>query len=165
MAHGLIRANLVPGGVDKRRAMSGNATDHCRIVSRTIFTANAAGTVNTIVGANASPAISDANIIRRGEKFRLFTAAGVPKDNNVYTVAGIAIAASTTVSFVPAAPVATVSGDIAKRVTLDDFMDTESMDRRLKEINATSYSDARLAQMSVNDKQYALMLEADKDRL
>lgn len=165
MSHAMIGSSLGPGNaVDKRRT-NPRADDHCRVTSKTIFTANAAGTTTTLVGANAAPGVADTNVVRRDEKFRLFTAAGVLKEETVFRITAIAVAASTTVTFTPAAAVATVSTDVAKRVTLDDYMDTESMDRRLFEINSTSYSLARLATMTVMDKRYALDIHADGGKL
>lgn len=164
MGHNMIAKNLLPEGVDKRRFKVGS-DDHCHVVGKTIFTANGAGTTTTLVGANAAPGTNDTNTVRRDEKFRLFNAAGTLKEETVFRITGIAVAASTTVTFTPAAAVATASTDFIKRVTLDDYMDVESMDRRLFEINPTSYTAARLQQMCVSDKQYALAIENDRDRL
>ncbi len=66
-------------------------------------TANAAGTTTTLVGAAASVTL------QIGEKFRLFTSADVPKENTTFTVTNRTGAGTITITFTPAASVATAS--------------------------------------------------------
>lgn len=147
------------GVVDKRRVPVDDQAHHAE--GNTVFTGNAAGTTTTLVGANAAPGTNDNNVMRRGDKFKLFTSAGVLKEEKVFRVTDIAVAASTTVTFTPAAAAATASGDIARLVTYDNYMDNDNIDRRLTAINATSYSAERLRQMTRNDKIFALRSEDD----
>lgn len=145
------------GFIDKRK--SARADSNSRLVGDTLFTANAPGTTATIVGANAT--VGGANTIRVGEKVKLFTAAGVVKEETVFKVTIVAAAASTTVTFTPAAAVATASGDVLKKVTDDGYLDNESMDSALTAFNGTLYSAANLDKMTMNDKVYALRLIKD----
>lgn len=147
------------GVVDPRRDPHA-ADDDSRFGRNTIFTANAVGTTTTLVGANATPA-TGVNVVRPGDRFRLFTSAGVLKEDKVFTITTIAVAASTTVTFTPAAAAATASGDFAKQVSIDDYQDNDSLDRVLNSINSTIYSQANLDKMNLNDKIYALRLLAD----
>lgn len=156
MATHQIGSNIELGFVDKRR----NGNDPNTHVSRgvALFTANATGTTTTIVGANAAPGTDDTNIIRRGERFRLFTSAGAVKQETVFTVTTIAVAGSTTVTFTPAAATAPVSGDVARQVGVSDLTSQASMDARLL---ALSYSQANIDRMTENDKVYAIRLADD----
>lgn len=157
MATHQIGNNIELGYVDKRRTTNSNS-DSKTTSGTALFTANATGTTTTIVGANAAPGTNDVNTVRRGEKFRLFTAAGVLKQETVFTITGIAVAGSTTVTFSPAAATAPVSTDIARRVTVESFLDQTSMDTRLL---ALSYPQANIDRMTENDKVYALRLADD----
>ena len=148
--------------MDSRRARQDQGGVYNRIVgSRTIFTANGAGTTTTIVGANAAPGTNDVNTIRRGERFKLFTSAGVLKEETVFEVTNIAVAASTTVTFAPAAAGATASGDFAKQVGLYDLEDPEALDGALTAIDGTVYSADRLAQMTLKDMVFAYRQKVD----
>ena len=150
------------GWVDKRRGSSTNssaADQNLRFVGDILFTANAAGTTTTIVGANAT--VGGANTIRVGEKVKLFTSAGVLKEETVFKVTTVAAAASTTVTFTPAAAGATASGDTLRAVSDDVWQDFESMDAALTAFNGTLYSQANLDKMTMNDKVYALRLIKD----
>ena len=161
MAQHLVGSNAEFAVVDKRKAVGGplpNTRDNSGVA---VFTANATGSTTTIVGANAAPATNDTNVIRRTDKFMLYTSAGVPKENTVFQVSSIAVAASTTVTFTPAAAAATASGDVARLVGLADFMDNQNLDARLNAINSTSYTQARLDTMTQNDKIYAIRVEQD----
>jgi hypothetical protein len=142
--------------VDKRRTAPDFNTHTTRGVA--LFTANGAGTTTTIVGANAVPNTDDTNVIRRGERFRLFTAAGVLKEEKVFTVSNIAVAGSTTVTFTPAAAGATASGDVARQVGVSDFVSQLAMDTRLL---AAGYTQAQLDFMTENDKVYAIRVKDD----
>jgi hypothetical protein len=157
MATHQIGSNIELGFVDKRRT---TAPDSNTRVTRgvALFTANSAGTTTTLVGANAAPGTDDTNVVRRNEKFRLFTSAGVLKEEKVFTVTGIAVAASTTVTFSPAAAVATASGDIARQVSVSDFVSQANMDTRLL---ALGYTQAQLDVMTENDKVYAIRVKDD----
>jgi hypothetical protein len=149
--------------VDPRRTATGSPADanvHTAY-GPVIFTANAAGTTTTIVGANATPS-ANTNVIRVGEKVVLKNAAGARKEEKVFTVTAVAVGASTTVTFSPAAAVATVSTDTLQLVAgLDYPEDNESLDRRLNTINGTTFTQARLDTMTQNDKIYALRVQDD----
>ena len=153
------------GFVDKRKSATGKsvADQNSRVVGDILFTANAAGTTTTIVGANAT--VGGANTIRVGEKGKLFTSGGALKEETVFKVTNVAAAASTTVTFTPAAAVATANGDVFKRVTDDTFLDNESLDSALNAFNGTLYSQANLDKMTQNDKVYALRLIKDPGSL
>ena len=111
MPRHMVGAGLDFAYVDKRKvANPGSPGDSFTHESGpTIFTANAGGTTTTLVGANATPGAANTNVIRVGEKFRLVNAAGVAKVETVFTVTNVVVAGSTTVTFTPAAKVATVS--------------------------------------------------------
>ena len=153
------------GWVDKRKSpLGGSKGDQdSRHVGDVLFTANAAGTTTTIVGANAT--VGGANTIRVGEKVKLFNSSGALKEEKVFKVTAVAAAASTTVTFSPAAAVATASGDMLKAVTDADFQDNDTLDSALKTFNGTLYSQANLDKMTQNDKVYALRLIKDPGSL
>lgn len=157
MATHQIGNNVELGYIDKRRFYT-NDLNSKTTLGIAMFTANAAGTTTTLVGANAAPGTDDTNVVRRNEEFRLFTSAGVLKEEKVFTITGIAAAVSTTVTFSPAAAVATASGDIARRVTADNFLDHANMDARLLVLN---YTQANIDRMTENDKIYAIRLADD----
>lgn len=151
------------GWVDPRRNLAGSAAedDLHFTTGPVVFTANAVGTTTTLVGANATPGAGNTNVIRVGEKIKLFTSAGAVKQEAIFTVTNVVVGASTTVTFSPAAAVQTASGDRAKLVTDEWAQDNDSLDRRLAAINGTTYSQARLDTMTQNDKLYALRMEDD----
>jgi hypothetical protein len=166
MPRHMVGAGLDFAYVDKRKvAKPGSAGDGFTHESGpTAFTANATGSTTTIVGANAAPGTNDVNVIRRGEKFRLCATSGAVKEETVFTVTGIAVAGSTTVTFTPAALVAPVSTDFCKLVNSDFLSDESSLDAFLLTVNGgASYTAARLTQMTQNDKIYATRLHADTD--
>lgn len=168
MPRHMVGAGLDFAYVDKRKVTkSGSAGDGFTHESGPIiFTANAGGSATTLVGANAVPNTNDVNTVRRGEKFRLVNAAGVAKEETVFRITGIAVAGSTTVTFTPAAAVATVSTDAAKMVNSDFLSDEDSLDNFLLTVNGgASYTAARLQQMTQNDKIYAVRLHSDTDGL
>lgn len=141
----------VPSYVDKRRGYRDDS--ETRIVSGgTVFTANAGGTTTTIVGANAAPG-TGTNVVRLGDEFKLFNSSGVLKQETVFRVTAIAVAASTTVTFTPAANANTASGDIMRLVGLDSTYSEGELDRRLI---GSGMSASRVATMTQNDKLYAL---------
>lgn len=140
-----------PGYVDKRRGFRDDFES--RIVGGPVaFTANATGTTTTIVGANATPA-TNTNNIRIGDEFKLFTSAGVLKEEKVFTVTGVAVAASTTVTYSPASAVAPVSGDTVKLATTSTQHSSAEMDRRLI---ALGFSALYVSKLTENDKQLQL---------
>lgn len=148
------------GFVDKRKAVGYN-DPNSDFVGPIIFTANATGTTTTIVGANAAPGTNDVNVVRRTDRFKLYTAAGVPKEETVFSITSVAVAGSTTVTFSPAAAVAPVATDTAKAVDVGYIGSDAELDARLTAISATSYTASRLSMMSVNDKIYAVRRESD----
>lgn len=150
-----MTGNLL-GVVDKRRDLT-SGDEHLRFVHHEAeFTANDAGTTTTIVGAD--PASGEG--MRIDDKFKLFNASGLIEETVFRVTTSASATGVTTVTFTPAAAVATVSGDEARLVSLNQYQDAESVDRALKAVSATSYSDARLRQMTHNDKMYALRLES-----
>lgn len=141
--------------VDKRRANSVAGDGALRNVARSVapFTCNATGTTTTAVGANAAPGANDNNIARRGEEFQLFTAAGVLKENTVFTVSNIAVAGSTTVTFTPAAATAPVNTDVLRWIGMSDLEDHNDLAARLVTLG---YTDAQINSMTINDMVYAV---------
>lgn len=157
MATHQISPHISLGYVDKRRTSPDFNDRTTRGVA--LFTANANGTTTTILGADAVPATDDTNVIRRGEKFRLFDSSDVLKEETVFTVSDIASAVgTTTVTFTLAAAVATASGDVARQVTTRDYQSQSNMDTRLLDIG---YPQSDLDKMTQNDKIYALRVEDD----
>jgi hypothetical protein len=139
--------------VDKRRAYKDDQESRV-VVGSAFFTANAGGTTSTIVGALAAyPGATATNVVRIGDEFKLYNSSGVLKEEKVFRVTNIAVAASTTVTFTPAAATATASGDNCRPVDSDAYGSSGNMDRRLVELG---YTAARVAQMTENDKMYAL---------
>lgn len=152
-------SNIVVNYVDKRRSgLNGGSPDSFINTGKVIFTANASGTTTTLVGANSAPGTDDTNTVRRGEEFILCNSAGVPKDNVVRTITGIAVSTSTTVTFSPAAAAATATGDIAKIASLDDFKDEDDLDTRLL---ANGYTQTQINTMNQNDKIWAIRQKLD----
>lgn len=143
--------------IDKRRNYKNDF--ETRIVSgpSPLATANGAGTTTTFVCANAAPA-TNTNVVRNGDEFKLFTAAGVLKEETVFTVTAQAVAGSTTLTFSPAAAVATASTDIMRKVGLDNQYSSADMDRRLAVLGFTT---ARIATLSENDKVYQIRTSDD----
>lgn len=157
MGQNMLTPRLQSRYIDKRRLVGNQGSQQgSTTVGITIFTCNATGTVNTAVGANAAPGTNDVNVIRRGESFKLFTAAGVAKEETVFRVTGVAVAASTTVTYTPASAVAPVSTDVLKRIGPDQMDDISDIDFRLNQIDSTTYTQAKLDAMTANDKVYAL---------
>jgi len=126
----------------------------------TIFTANAAGTTTTVVGANAAPG-TGTNVVRIGEKFKLFSG-GAEKESTVFEVTGVAVdtpgVGSTTVTFTPAAAVATASGDEMRLGEAGVINDEAGLDAALSE---AGYSASDISLMTQNDKLYAVRVEHD----
>ncbi len=159
--------NMVVGFVDKRRSAGGKAAaDSFNHQSTGVlgFTCNGAGSTTTLVGA-VTVLNTGVNVMRIGDTFRLFAGAAlVPKEETVFTVTAVG-ATGTPVTFTPAAGVATASGDLAKITDNDPFDSEAGLDARLFAINPTSYTAARLTQMTQNDKHYALRLELEGSAL
>lgn len=147
MTHQL--GDLQVGYVDRRR--TANNDFESRVVGGPVFfTANAGGTTTTIVGANAAPA-TNTNVVRIGDEFKLFNSSGVLKEEKVFRVTAVAVAASTTVTFTPAAAVNTASGDTCKEVGLG--YSTGEKDRRLADLSVPA---SWIATATENDKDYRL---------
>lgn len=161
MAH-LQGSNVDLNFVDKRKALSAkaDARTHIRLRSWATFVANAGGTTTTIVGANAAPGTNDNNVVRRGDEFVLYTGAGAVKEETVFTVTGVAVGASTTVTFSPAAAVVTANGDVARFVGITDYKDEGDLDSRLL---AIGYTQSQVNQMNQNDKVYAVRVSDDPE--
>ncbi len=146
------------GYVDKRRTRSDDFES--RVVSGpVVFTANAGGTTTTIVGANADPA-TNTNVVRIGDEFKLFNSSSVLKQETVFRITAIAVAASTTVTFTPAASGATASGDRIREVGL--YLSTGEKDRRLADLG---FSASYIAKLTENDKDYQLRQSDDPDSI
>jgi hypothetical protein len=149
-----------PGYVDKRRLYKDDFEQRI-VTGPVVFTCNATGTTTTAIGANAAyPA--GTNIMRIGDEFKLFTSANVLKQEVVFRVTGVAVAGSTTVTFIPAAVTAPVSGDTMKLVDSDDIASTGNKDRRLV---ALGFSAARVATLTENDKDYQIRTSDDPGSL
>ncbi len=160
MGH-LQGSNVVVNYVDKRKVSNpgGKGDPYSKLTTGpAVFTANGAGTTTTIVGANATPS-SETNVMRLTDRFRLFTAAGVLKEETVFEVTGIAVAGSTTVTFSPAAAAAAVATDFVKIVDLADVTDEGSLDERLTAIGG--HYATNLKYMNQNDKVYAIRTADD----
>ena len=163
MTHQLGVVGEVLGYVDKRRGFRDDF--ETRVVgSPAAFTANAGGTTTTLVGANADPTtgVIGTNVMRLGDEFKLFTAANVLKQETVFRVTVIAVAGSTTVTFTPAANVATISTDVAKLVGVVNQYSNGEVDRRLVQLGFTA---ARVATMTENDKAYQIRISDDPGSL
>lgn len=153
-----LSSGLAPGYVDKRRTRSDDFESRI-VTGGTVFTCNATGTTTTAVGANATyPGATVTNVVRPGEEFKLFTSAGVLKQETVFRITNIAVAASTTLTFTPAANTAPVSGDIIRLVDGDALASNGNKDRRLVELGFTA---ARIATMTENDKDFQLRVSDD----
>lgn len=161
MTHQLSSSVADPGYVDKRRGFKDDF--ETRIVTGpVVFTANATGTTTTIVGANAAPA-TGTNVVRLGDEFKLFNVtSGTLKQETVFRVTTIAVAASTTVTFTPAAAVAPISGDTMRLVGLMNQNSNAEKDRRLVELG---FSAARIATLTENDKAYQIRISDDPGSL
>lgn len=146
--------------VDKRKGASNDESSH--LVGKTVFTANAAGSTTTIKGADATLA-TGVNVVRVGEKGKIFNSDGTVQEETVVTVTSVASAAGvTTVTFTPALSAATASGDVLKLVgNVQAYSDNDSLDARLNAIDSTLYSQANLDKMTQNDKVYAVRLNDD----
>lgn len=139
----------IHGYTDKRRGFKDDFNE--RVVGGPIvFTTNAGGTTTTLVGANADPS-TNTNVMRIGDRFKLFNSSNVLKQETVFTVTAVAVAGSTTVTFTPAAATATASGDRIREVGLG-YSNSEKDSR----LTTLGYTAARLALMTENDKDYAL---------
>lgn len=148
---------LSPGYVDKRRPTLTGDNESRVVGGPTLFTANAGGSTTTIVGANATPS-TNTNVLRLDEEFKLFTSAGVLKEEKVFRVTAVAVGGSTTVTFTPAAAVATVSGDQCRPIGVNNQYSSAEMDRRLI---ALGFPAALVAKLTENDKQMQLRISDD----
>lgn len=146
------------GYSDKRRSRSDDFTSHV-VGGPTYFTANAAGTTTTIVGANATPS-TNTNVVKLGDEVKLFNSSNVLKEEKVFKVTGVAVAASTTVTFSPAAAVATASGDYFREVGIS--YSNSDRDARLL---ALGFSASRIATMTENDKNFQIRVSDDPGSL
>ncbi len=144
--------------VDKRRKSRDDF--ETRVVGGpTLFTANGAGTTTTIVGGNGFiSGGNNNNIVRIGEEFKLYTSAGVSKEETVFRITDVTTAANTTITFTPAAAVATASGDYLRLAGLTTLYSNAEKDRRLVQLG---FSAAFVAKMTENDKDYQLRTSDD----
>lgn len=161
VAQHMTGAFVGKGFIDKRRQsnLKAGADPYTHQTNRyTLATANAGGTTTTLVCANATPNVEGAsmNVARIGESFRLFTAAGAIKEETVFTVTGIAVAGSTTITFTPAAAVNTASTDVAKLVGSEGMDDSASLDATLTKLLPGVYTASVLNSMTENDKVFAI---------
>jgi len=162
MTHQLT-ATMAPEYVDKRRSYRNDFES--RVVGGPVaFTTNAGGTTTTAVGANADPTtgVIGTNVMRQGDEFKLFSAAGVLKEETVFRVTAIAVAGSTTVTFTPAAAVATISTDTLRLIGGMNQYSSAEMDRRLVQLGFTA---ARVATLTENDKQMQIRISDDSGSL
>jgi len=147
--------------IDKRRSYKNDFETRIVAGPNPLATANAGGTTTTFVCANAAPG-TNTNVVRNGDEFKLFTAAGVLKEETVFTVVSQVVAGSTTLTFTPAAAVATASTDTKRRVSLDNQASSADMDRRLL---ALGFTQARINSMTENDKTYQIRTSDDPGSL
>lgn len=152
---GMVVSHVDLGYVDKRRALTAGAIADMRDVEAVaLFTCNATGTTTTLVGADAAPGTNDNNVVRRGQRFKLFNSSGVLKQEATFTISNVTPAAgTTTVAFTPAAATAPVSGDVARQVDVEAMLDETALDARL---TARGYSASTLRIMTQNDKVFAI---------
>ncbi len=156
-----IGSGQTPNYVDKRRAARTDDFETRTTTGPVIFTANATGTTTTIVGALATPG-TNTNVLRIGDEFKLFTSAGVLKQEVVFRVTNVADAGSRTVTFTPAAATAPVSGDTVRLVGYENLQSTGNMDRRLL---ALGFSQTYINRLTENDKVYQLRNSDDADSI
>jgi len=149
MSHQLSAPTL--GYVDRRRGYKSDDESH--LVGATIFTANAAGTTLTLVGADGALA-TGVNVVRVGDEGKIFNSAGVVREEKIVRV--IAVASSTgttTVTFSPTISTNTASGDTLRLVGPSNMYSNAEMDRRLAQLGFTA---SRVAIMTENDKIYQI---------
>lgn len=163
VAPGYVDPRKLPG--DDRVNDSGTGTKEdfsTRYVDNGLsFVANAAGSTTTLVGANAD-VTTGSNVVRLGEQFVLVDSAGDLKEATVFTVDSIASAASDTITFSPAAAVATVSGDEAHIVGISQQDSIADIDKRLLDLG---FSQTEIDPMTLNDKQYQIRTIDDPDSI
>ena len=147
--------------IDKRRSYKNDFETHIVAGPNPLATANGAGTTTTFVCANAAPG-AGTNVVRNGDEFQLFTAGGVAKEATIFTVVSQVVAGSTTITFSPAAAVATASTDVMRRVSMDNQASSADMDRRLL---ALGFTQARINSMTENDKTYQIRTSDDPGSL
>jgi photosystem II stability/assembly factor-like uncharacterized protein len=142
----------VSGYVDRRRGYKSDDESHL-VAGGAAFTANAAGTTTTIVGADATLA-TGINVIRVGDEGKIFNSAGAAKEEKIVRVTGAASSTgTTTVTFTPALLANTASGDNFRPVGSGNVYSNAEMDRRLVQLGFTA---ARVATMTENDKMYQI---------
>lgn len=142
--------------VDKRKAMTTAAQPDIKTTrGTTLHTATGSGSTTTLVGATGVLTTS-VGIFRLGEKFRLFTAAGALKEEKIFVVT--ANNGTGTLTFTPAAAVATASGDVARLVDDSSYQDEANLDTRLLALGFTA---SQISCMNQNDKVFAIRLRDD----
>lgn len=145
------------GFIDKRKGgnLKAAADPFSHQLSRYTLVTATAGTTTTATFAAATPGTETAtsNIVRIGDTFRIFTAAGVVKEETVFRVTA---ATATTITFTPAAGVAVANTDVLKLVGNDGFEDSDSLDQTLTKLNSTIYTSSVLNSMTENDKIFAI---------
>ncbi len=156
-----IGNTATPSYVDKRRLVRTENLETTIVTGPVIFTANGSGTTTTVVGANATPS-TNTNVLRIGDEFKLFTAAGALKQEQVFRVTAVAVAGSTTITFTPAAAVATASGDTCRLVGYENTQSSGNKDRRLI---ALGFSAAYVSRLTENDKDLQLRHSDDPGSL
>lgn len=140
--------------LDKRRRQGDTVS---RVVSGgdTVF-CNAAGTTTTAVTALPAQGTNDNNVVRRGERYKLFTSGGALKEETVFEVTNIAWAASQTITFTPAAAGATANGDRMRRVG-GALQSMQDIDNALIATGLVCYNtQAKVDALTLNDKLFAL---------
>ena len=147
--------------IDKRRSYRDDFETRIVAGPFPLATANGAGSTTTFVCANAAPG-TNTNVVRNGDEFKLFTAGGALKEEKVFTVVSQVVAGSTTITFSPAAAVATASGDVMRKVGLDNQYSTADMDRRLIVLGFTAL---QVQKMTENDKVLQIRTSDDPGSL
>lgn len=165
--------SVSPGYVDPRKLPGDNKVNDSgtgtkedfstRIVDNgLVFSANAAGSTTTIVGADGDPT-TGVNVVRLGERFVLVDANGDIKENTIFTIDSLASATgTTTITFSPAAAEATVGTDEAHLVGTSAQDSVADIDQRLLDLGFTQNT---IDQMTLNDKQYQLRTSDDPGSL
>lgn len=150
--------------VDKRRVVNYLTASKDDFESHVVgggvfFTTNALGTTTTAIGANAAPG-TNTNVARIGDEFKLFSGAGVLREEKIFRITAIAVAGSTTLTFTPAAAVAVASGDTLREVGLG--YSSGEKDRRLADLG---FSATYISKLTENDKDLQLRMSDDPTSL
>lgn len=158
----------IPLRADKRKSFNGNDSDY---TTNKLGTASAVGLITTLVMPNAE-AENYRVVAGSGRLFDLYdstdtikaTGTGKTITSVAYNTPSLGLA---TVTFAVAAAAITAVGDYMVPAGSNplNYLSIDRLDARLAVLNATAYAGAagtaRLSNMTVMDKQYALMMLDD----